>query len=233
VDELVARVRRAGATGALHLRGDSGFFSEAFIAQCRRHGLTYSITVPANKAIKAAIASIPEESWVGIDYPDGGEAQVAETTYKDHRLIVRRTRLVGSQAQLWPDWRYHAFVTNRSGQAGELDAGHRNHAVIELAIRDLKEGSGLIHCPSGRFFANAAWLVIASLAHNLIRWVAALGLGTAGPVVAKTIRRRFFCLPGRITSSARRLRLHLPRHWPWAAAFTRALEALRGLPLVS
>ena len=56
VDELVARVRRAGATGALHLRRDSGFFSEAFIARCRRHGLTYSITVSANPAVRAAIA---------------------------------------------------------------------------------------------------------------------------------------------------------------------------------
>ena len=73
----------------------------------------------------------------------------------------------------------------------------------ELAIRDLKEGSGLAHRPSGRFFANAAWLVIACLAHNLIRLVAALGLGAAGPVVAKSIRRRFVCLPGRITRSAR------------------------------
>ena len=233
VDELVARVRRAGATGPLCVRGDSGFFSESFIARCRRHRVCYSITVPANKAVKAAIAAIAEESWVGIDYTAGGEAEVSETTYKGDRLIVRRTRLVGAQAELWPDWRYHAFVTNRLGTPVDLDADHRHHGVVELAIRDLKEGAGLAHCPSGRFFANAAWLVIACLAHNLIRWVAALGLGTSGPVVAKTVRRCFLSMPGRITRSARRLHLHLPTDWPWAETFTHALASLRALPLVT
>ncbi|HYV02112.1 MAG TPA: transposase, partial [Actinomycetota bacterium] len=102
-----------------------------------------------------------------------------------------------------------------------------------LAIRDLKEGSGLNHAPSGRFFANAAWVVVVTLAHNLLRWVAALGLGLEGPVVAKTIRRRFLHLPGRLTRSARRLRLHLPRRWPWRSAFLAAMERLRSLPLLA
>ncbi len=142
---------------------------------------------------------------------------------------MRRTRLIGAQAELWPDWRHHAFVTDRAGGAVELDADHRGHAVIELAIRDLKEGAGLNHCPSGRFFANAAWLVINSMAHNLLRWTACLGLGVDGPVVAKTIRRRFIAVGGRLTRSARRLRLHLPTAWPWAEAFLLALTRLRAL----
>ena len=146
---------------------------------------------------------------------------------------MRRTRLVGPQGKLWPDWRYHAFVTDREGAAVDLDADHRRHAVIELAIRDLKEGSGLVHCPSGRFFANAAWLAIAALAHNLLRWVAHLGLGTQGIVVAGTIRRRLIALPGRLTRSARRLRLHLPVAWPWREVFILALDRLRALPLLA
>jgi hypothetical protein len=111
-----------------------------------------------------------------------------------------------------------------------LDADHRRHAVIELAIRDLKEGAGLRHCPSGVFLANAAWAVIATLAHNLLRWIAAIGLDTAGPVVAKTIRRRLLTLPGRLTRSARQRRLHLPNRWPWATQFEQALTRLRALP---
>jgi hypothetical protein len=109
---------------------------------------------------------------------------------------VRRTRLVGSQASLWLDWRYHAFVTDRPGSAIELDADHRRHAVCELAIRDLKDGAGMRHCPSGRFLANAAWLVIATLAHNLLRWVATIGLDSNDLVVAKTLRRRLLAMPG-------------------------------------
>jgi hypothetical protein len=112
-----------------------------------------------------------------VDQCEGGEAEVAETTYGGHRLIVRRTRLVGPQATLWPDWRHHAFVTDREGSAVDLDADRRRHTVCELAIRDLKEGAGMVPCPSGRFFANAAWLVIAALAHNLVRWVTSIGLG--------------------------------------------------------
>ena len=107
-------------------------------------------------------------------------------------------------------------MTNRVGTAVELDADHRRHAVVERAIRDAKHGSGLRHHPSGRFFANAAWLVLVTLAHNLLRWPATLGLGTRDElVVAKTLRRTLLALPGRLTRSARRWRLHLPARWPW------------------
>jgi hypothetical protein len=45
--------------------------------------------------------------------------------------------------------------------------------------------------------------MLASIAHNLVRWVGALGLDLKGPLVAKTIRRKFIALPGRITDSGR------------------------------
>jgi Transposase DDE domain group 1 len=230
VNELAGRVRRAGAAGPLILRADSGFWSAKVLAACRRHHIRFSITVRQTSTIAAAIAAIAEHAWTDIDYPDGGIAQVAETTLGGDRLIVRRSRLVGPQASLWPDWRYHAFVTDRQGSAIVLDADHRRHAVCELAIRDLKDGAGLRHCPSGSFLANAAWLVVTTLAHNLLRWVATLGLGASGQVVAKTLRRRLLTLPGRLTRSARRHRLHLPTDWPWAEPFLGALACLRALP---
>ncbi len=195
--------------------------------------MRFSVTLNQTRAVKDAIATIAEEAWSDIDYTEDGAAQVGETTYRGDRLVVRRTRLVGAQASLWPDWRHHAFVTDRDGGAVELDADHRRHAVMELAIRDLKEGSGLNHCPSGRFNANAAWLVMVALAHNLLRWVAALGLGHMRPVVAKTLRRRFITLPGRLTHRSRRRHLHLPRRWPWARQFLSAIVALRSLPLLT
>jgi hypothetical protein len=228
VDELAARVRRAGASGELTIRADSGFWSAKTIRACRRHKIRYSITVRQTNTIRQAIATIPEDAWVQISYPDGGVAEVAETRYKDDRLIVRRTRLVGAQAELFPNWRYHALVTDRVGTTVWLDQDHRRHAVVELCIRDLKAGVGLRHHPSGKFAANAAWLVAATLAHNLLRWVAAIGLGARDHlVVAKTLRRTLLGLPGRITRSARRLRLHLPAGWPWAPWFELALARLR------
>ncbi len=229
VREVVGRVRRAGASGPLTLRCDSGFFSQFVVQACRDHEVRYSITVPQNPAVKRAIEQITEEEWTGIDYTLNGEAWVAETLYLDHRLIVRRTKLSDPRPALFPTYRYHAFITDREGDCVILDADHRRHAVVELAIRDLKEGSGLEHCPSGDFNANAAWAVLASIAHNLVRWVGALGLELKGPLVAKTIRRKFISLPGRITHGARRRHLHLPTHWPWATQWSECFERLTKL----
>jgi hypothetical protein len=221
-------VRRAGATGELTMRMDSGFWSAKTIRACRRHRIRYSIAVRRTKPIRQAIAAIDEDAWTEVIYPDGGQAQVAEARYRGDRLVVRRTRLVGQQAELFPNWRYHAFVTDRVGTTIWLDADHRRHATVELAIRDLKGGVGLRHHPSGKFNANAAWLLIATLAHNLLRWIAAIGLGARSElVVAKTLRRTLFSLPGRITHSARRSRLHLPAGWPWSPWFELALARLR------
>lgn len=138
------------------------------IAACRDHDVRYSITVRQVPAVRAAVAGIDDTAWVPIDYTAAGEAQVAECLYGDeHRLVVRRTRIIGHQEQLFDQWRHHGFITDRDGTAVDLDADHRAHAVVELAIRDLKEGAGLTHCPSGRFSANAVWTVTASVAHNL------------------------------------------------------------------
>ena len=229
--ELAGRLRRAGARGALTVRADSGFWSTKIMDALRHHRIRFSITVRQTGPIKRAIAAIPESAWVPIDYPAPGIAEVAETRHEGERLIVRRVRYEGEQGELFPDWRHHAFLTDRDGDALELDLDHRRHAVIELAIRDLKEGAGLAHCPSGRFFANAAWLVAACLAHNLLRWVGALGLQISGAIVAKTVRRRYLTLPGRITRSGRRRALHLPSAWPWAAPFRSALARLRAVGL--
>ena len=231
VREVIGRVRRCGATGPLTLRADSGFHSKHVVAACRDHDVRYSITVNQNKAVVRAIEAIAEESWTPIDYTVGGEAQVSECHYGDgHRLVVRRTRIIGNQAELFVSWRYHAFITDREGSVVFLDADHRHHAVVELAIRDLKEGAGMAHCPSGEFNANAAWAVLATIAHNMLRWLSSLGLEHRGPVVAKTIRRKFITVPGRLTHRSRRGRLHLPTAWPWATEWSTCFERLRALP---
>ncbi len=150
------------------------------------------------------------------------------------RLIVRRVQpKPGSQLALFASYSYHGFITDREGDARELEADHRRHAEIEDAIRDLKHGVGLNHLPSGRFAANAAWRAVQVIAHNLARWTARIGLGEPEVVTTKTLRRRFFALAGRLTRKARRLTLHLPQHWPWENQFTRALTRLRALPLPS
>jgi hypothetical protein len=224
--EVVGRVRRAGAGGPSTLRCDSGFFSKYVVQACRDHDVRYSITVRQNPAVQRAIEQITEDVWTSIDYTLNGEAWVGEAVYAGHRLVVRRTKLSDPRPALFPTYHYHAFITDREGDAVTLDADHRGHAVVELAIRDLKEGSGLEHCPSGDFNANAAWAVLKSIAHNLARWVGALGLELTGPLVVKTIRRKFIALPARLTDSARRRHLQLPTQWPWATQWSECFSRL-------
>jgi DDE family transposase len=230
VDELIARVARAGATGTKLLRADSAFWNKKLIARLERAGWQYSIGVRLQFWVKDAIEAIPEDAWRPLDdYPDDGEAQIAETLVGAQRLIVRRTRLVGPQAELWPDWRHFALITNRTEPLELVEAEHRQHAVVELAIRDLKD-QALAHFPSGRFAANAAWTVIACLAHNLLRWTTVIGLPASTVRAARTTRRRLLALPGRLTRSARQWTLHLPARWPWQHDFIRALARIRALP---
>ena len=230
VEELIARVSRAGASGIKLLRADSGFWNKKLIARLEQAGWQYSISVRLQPRVKDAIEQVPETDWQPLpDYPDDGEAQIAETTLGARRLIVRRTRLVGQQAELWPDWRHFAFLTNRTGPLALVEAEHRQHAVVELAIRDLKD-QALAHFPSGHFNANAAWTVTACLAHNMLRWTTLIGLPGTTLRSARTLRRRLLAIPGRLTRSARQWTLHLPARWPWQNDFIRALARIRELP---
>ena len=228
-DELIARVTRAGATGVKLLRADSGFWNTKVFERLERAGWQYSIGVRMIKTVRATVEAIPEGTWMKIDYPDDGEAQIAETVYGDRRLIVRRTRLLGAQAELWPDWRHFCFLTNRTEDIALVEAEHRDHAVVEQVIADLKD-QALAHFPSGHFHANSAWTVLAALTHNLLRWTELLGLPGTVVRAARTLRRRLLTLPGRLTRHARGWTLHLPARWPWQGDFEAALARIRTLP---
>ena len=183
--ETVARVRDAGARGQLTVRADSGFYNHAVVAVCRKQDLRFSITIRQQPSVRRLIEAIPQEDWTPIPYWLPGGADVAETSYTPFRhprdatavrLIVRRVQPApGSQLALFANYSFHAFITDRAGELLELEAGHRRHAEIENAIRDLKYGVGLNHLPSGRFAANAARLAVQVIAHNLARWTARLG----------------------------------------------------------
>ncbi|MGH8517591.1 MAG: IS1380 family transposase [Panacagrimonas sp.] len=238
--ETFGRVRVAGARGALVVRADSGFYSGVVTRTCRKAGARFSITVKLYAGLQQRIAAIPETAWTAIPYWQQGGADVAEIAFtpfaherdaREVRLIVRRVRPTpGSQLALFTPYSYHAFITDREGPTLALEADHRRHAEVENTIRDLKYGVGLNHLPSGRFGANAAWLALQVIAHNLARWISRVGLGEA-LVTTKTLRRRFFSLPGRLARSARRHWLHLPQEWLWADQFAAALTVLRAISL--
>ena len=228
--ETLARVRRLAPEAGVTVRADAGFFSYDLIDAIEAKAASWSITVPQNDKVKAAIETIADNAWQDIEYPRGGQAQVAETTIgtgprsrskqpRTIRLVVRRTRLAGAQAKLWPDWRYHCFATSRDDlDAKAADAYHRAHARVELAIKDLKQ-NGLAHLPSGRFNANAAWLACAVLAHNTARWCARTGRARQPGQLTNTatVRHRLINLPGRLVNRSAKPTLRLPANWPWCS----------------
>ena len=230
LDELLARVKRAGHTGQIIIRADTGFENHKLMGELAKRGIFFSIGVKLSKTIRALIEQIPETAWMTVaDYPDGGQAQVAETQLKGFRLIVRRTRLTGAQAELFPDWRHHCFATNRTIPLLVADTDHRDHASIELAIRDLTD-QALCHFPSGRMHANSAWTVIAALAHNLGRWTSQIGLPDRPIQTARSRRRQLLAVPARLTRTSRQWTLRMPARWPWQRDFNTILHQVRALP---
>jgi len=241
--ETVSRVRGAGATGQLTVRADSAFYSRAVLGTAVRLGVAFSVTARQDKKIRAAIDAIPEQAWTPIPYwlssPEVSGADVAATTYTAFsgrdaipvRLVVRRVRPTpGSQLALFTTWDYHAFVTNRPGDMLEVEADHRRHAVIEQRIAELKS-AGLAHLPSSSFMANAAWLALTVIAHNLGRAVGRLAGHDLEKATTATLQRRVFTVPGRLVTSARRRHLRLPASWPWAEAIRQALQRIQAIPI--
>ncbi len=242
VAEAISRIRAAGHVGELVVRADSGFYTAAFVAACRRAGACFSVTVRTNPTLRAAIEAIPATAWRPIPYWIDGGADVADIVYTAFastkqpvacRLVVRRVRPTpGSQLALDVVFDYHAFVTDRDGPLLEVEADHRRHALVEHVIADLNHHSGLAHLPSGRFAANAAWLALVGLAYNLARWTArATGPGWEH-VTTATLRRCLIAMPARLVHSARGLHLRAPSNWPWAQPILRLLGRLRALPAV-
>ena len=148
--ETVGRVRHTGAKGQLTVRADSGFYTHAVVAVCRKTKVRFSITIRQRASLRDLIEAIPEDAWTPIPYWMDGAADVAETTCTPFqtesdaapvRLIVRRVRPTpGSQLALFATYSYHGFITDRDGEMLELEADHRRHAEVENAIRDLKYG---------------------------------------------------------------------------------------------
>jgi hypothetical protein len=237
VKQAIATARQAGAAAQILVRGDSAFGSGAVVSACRNAGVNFSLALQSNPKLQATIDTIGESQWTPVRYPGAvydeqtqrwiSNAEVAEvpytafesTTHKvTARLVVRRVRELNpappGQQELFPIWRYHAFLTDTDLPTVQADQTHRGHAIIEQLFADLIDGP-LAHLPSGRFAANAAWLTLAAMAHNLTRAAGCLTGPWHAKARAATIRRQLINVPARIAHRARRILLHLPTHWPW------------------
>jgi hypothetical protein len=234
----IGTARQCGCTGTIIVRLDSAYYNAAVIGAIRRGGARFSVTAPANASIRAAIAAIPGNAWIPIRYPRAiwddqlgawiSDAEVAEVEYTAFaskkgqavtaRLIVRRVRDLNKQAgagqdELFPLWRYHAVFTDSPFELVQAEGQHRDHAIIEQVFADVTSGP-LAHMPTGVFAANAAWLSIAAMAHNLLRAAGALASLPFAKARAATIRRDLIAVAARTARHGRgHITLHLPEGW--------------------
>jgi hypothetical protein len=253
--QAITLARRLGATGTIIVRADSAFYTGPIVAAIRAAGARFSITAPHNPAVTKAIAAVDEQAWTPISYPRAiydedteqwiTAAQIAETTLTAFtnvtanpgrqttaRLIVRRVRIgtdTTEQGELFGVYRYHAVFTDSTAVLPTAEAQHRDHAIIEQVLADLND-SALAHFPSGRLAANAAWLALAALTHNLLRAAATLAGTHHAQARTATLRRHLITVAARISRSARHTTLHLPDNWPWHTAWHTLFTATHTAP---
>jgi hypothetical protein len=255
VAEAISVARQAGGSGSILVRADSKFYTAEVVAACRRRGAYFSLSTGLNSSIIDAISRIPDQDWVDIVYPhpiedpDTGQlisaAQIADIAYTAFvgrrkrwrvtaRLIVRRVRradndILQGQGELFAVYRYHPLFTDNPAPLVQAERTHRQHAIIEPTIADLK-ASALAHLPSGSFQANNAWLTLAAIAHNLTRAVGAAASAVHARAETATIRDQLIAVPARLARSARRLIIHLPDAWPWQHAWRRLFTTAHDPP---
>ena len=249
----ISTARAAGVTGQVMARADSAYYGWDYVGTAIRHDAWFSVTARMDPAVTAAIGGIDEQAWTTIRYPHAiwdedqrrwvSDAQVAEVAFTaftsrrkaQHvacRLVVRRVLRLQPKAadgtvqgELFADYRHHAFITNSTLDMVTADARHRDHAIVEQVIAELKDGP-LAHLPSGKYAANGAWVACAVIAFNLAR-AAAVAAGMPKARWA-TLREKVIGVPARIAVTGRRHILHLPTDWPWAAAWTRLHQLATG-----
>jgi len=242
LDQLPEAVREDTDTRIL-VRTDSAGCTHGFLEAVTEMECAFSASMAIDERSREVILALPESAWTPAIRQDSSErssAWVAELTDLDlsgwpagSRAICRRERPHPGAQLTFSDadgHRFQVLLTNQTGDPVVLEARHRARARVEDAIRAAKD-TGLSNLPFRDFAANAAWLELVLIAQDLISWAQTLLLGGAlARAEPKRLRYRLLHVAGRITRSGRRIRLHLPVRWPWAAELVAAFLRLRALP---
>jgi hypothetical protein len=263
VGDAVRTARRLlGKTQPILVRMDSAFYGRGAVHAALAGGAAVSVTVRMDKAVKAAITTVPDDAWTTIEYTDAvfdeasqrwiSRAEVAEIGFTafaaqkkaDHvpgRLVVRRIpdfnaekNKAAGQDTLFDTWRFHAFFTTTEAAVLDTVAADKTHRhhAVIEQVHADLKSAALAHLPSGVFTANAAWLVLAVIAFNLTRTAASLTEPQIAKATTATIRRKLITVPARVATSARRITLHLPYAWPWEPAWIALFDRVSDPPTV-
>jgi len=227
------------------VRSDSAGASHDFAGACRETAIRFSLGFPITEAVRTAITDTAESAWQPAMLQDGEQregAAVCELSARVElsgwpegtRLICRRERPHPGAQLSFTDHEGHRFqclITDQEGtDLAALEARHRAHARVEDRIRCARE-TGLRNLPFHAFAPNEVWLELVLCAQDLLAWTQALLFeGELRVAEPKRLRQRILHVAGRLTRSARKTTLHLPRSWPWARALVSAFARLRLLP---
>jgi hypothetical protein len=231
--------------GEILARSDSAGASHDFAFACRETRIRFSLGYAIGAPVREAILALPENAWEPAINADGKPregAWVTELTGQVNlagwpegtRLICRRERPHPGAQLSFSDvdgHRFQCFITDQDGQeVAALEVLHRAHAEVEDRVKTLK-AAGAGHLPFHSFAANAAWLELALLAHDIMVFTQQLTLESEHKICEpKRLRYRILHVAGQLTRHARQTTLHLPADWPWAGAILRAFKRLRALP---
>jgi Transposase DDE domain group 1 len=232
------------ADSEIVLRFDSAGATHGLLNWAREGRIRFSIGFDLTEPVRKAIARIPDQRWTSAFNQDGSprdNGEVAEATDlidlsswpQGSRLIVRRERPHPGAQLSFTDadgHRFQAILTDRAGDAVELERDHRARARCEDRIRCAK-AMGLELLPFGNFEMNAVWMELVLIAGALLAWIDTLLLrGELSGLEPKRLRYRALHTAARLAFHARRATLRLERRWPWAEELAAAFARLRELP---
>jgi hypothetical protein len=205
----------------------------------------FSISLPADERVRAAVLAVPANAWTPAVDADGqprAGAEVAELCALDlsgwpvgTRAICRREDPHPGAQLSFTDadgHRFQVFITDQPDpDVAALELRHRRRARAEDRIRGAK-ATGLRNLPFDRWRRNAVWLELVLMACDLTCWAQTLLLsGELRVAEPKTLRYRLWHVAARVVRHARRVTVRLQRTWPWATALAAAFTRLRALPL--
>ncbi|ETZ99686.1 transposase DDE domain protein [Mycobacterium kansasii 732] len=225
------------------VRTDAAGATHEFLNYLSARRLSYSLGFALTETMATGIDAIPQTAWTPAYDADGqvrDGAWVTEATGvvdlsdwpAGMRLIVRKERPHPGAQLRFTDrdgLRLTAFVTNTTrGQLPDLELRHRRRARCEDRIRVAKD-TGLANLPLHGFDQNRIWCALVQLAMELTAWCQMLAFEEhpARRWEPKRLRLRLFSIAGRLARHARRTRLRLAAHAPWADVLTTALARLQ------
>jgi hypothetical protein len=207
-------------------RLDAGFGYESVLSELERHrGLGYVVKLRLDCALQKEIWKRITSRWRKVETADPDEeVEVLSFDYhpeawsRARRVVVqRRKNPANPQGHLWDGlaFNYSAYVTDRMWAEQDVVAFYYQRAAVETHVCELRDDLGTDRITSQWFAANAADLELKCLAHNLLVLFQRHVLGLDHHYRAKTIRRRFLHVVGKVVRHSGQVRLKLDVSCPW------------------